>query len=142
MNETTAIDAGTLRAYRETHYRVHGESGTILRIDVPCPALGLLHDRHGVDASAFVTAWNPRGERLSAAANACRQAALEGALAAEGLAFLRGTGQHPTGDWPGERSVLVFGLGRTAADALGRRLAQNALVWSGPDTVPRLRLLR
>ena len=140
--EASKVPAETLRAYRETHYLVEDEPEVILRIGETSPALADLHRRHGVDASVFVTAWNPHGVLIDAAANARRQAGLEAALMADGTPFLRGVGRHPTGDWPGEESVLAFGLGRVAAATLGRRLEQNAVVWSGHDAVPGLLLLR
>ena len=140
--DASSIAAKTLRAYRETHYLIRSEPDVLLRIGEASSALAALHRRHGVDASALVTAWNPCGVLLDAVANARRQALLEAALAAGGTAFLPGIGRHPTGDWPGEESVLALGLDRAAAAALGRRFAQNAVVWSGHDAVPGLLVLR
>jgi hypothetical protein len=40
-----------------------------------------------------------------------------------------GAGRGHDGLWPPERSLLVVGLNRAAAAALGRRLRQNAIVW-------------
>lgn len=98
--------------------------------------------RRQVECSAFITAWNPFSQSLSAAENASRQTELARELARQGLSFLKGVGQHPSNDWPGEDSLLVFGLSRDAARALGTRLEQNAIVWSGSDAVPELILLR
>jgi hypothetical protein len=53
-----------------------------------------------------------------------------------------GIGVHPTGEWRGEPSYLVPGLSRAAAEELGSRFEQNALIWSGADAVPELLLLR
>jgi len=36
-------------------------------------------------------------------------------LAQRGLAVELGVGQHPSGDWPGEPSFLVYGLALEAA---------------------------
>ena len=38
-----------VQAYRETHYRVLGDDGFTLTIDVPSPELARVHRRHGVD---------------------------------------------------------------------------------------------
>ena len=143
----TAIDAATLAAYRETEYRVHGDPGRgiapfTLRIDAPCPVLAAEHARRGVDSSAYVTACNPLGRPLDADANARLHAALVRTLRERGLDFLEGIGQHPSNGWPGETSCLVFGPSREAATTLGGELRQNAVVWNGPDAVPRLLLLR
>ena len=137
----STIDATTLQAYRETDYRVRAEPPFALRIDAPCPALAAEHARRGVRCSAYVTACNPLGRPLEADANAALHAALVRVLHERGLPFLEGIGQHPSNGWPGETSCLVFGPSREAAAALGEELRQNALVWSGPDAVPRLVLL-
>lgn len=138
----TRIDPRLIQAYRETEYRVHGGGGFVLRIDQPSAALADAHAVHGVACSAFITACNPRSKDVGAAANARLHAALRQALQRRGLSFWEGTGQHPVDDWPGEPSHLVFGLTLDAARAMGRALKQNACVWSGPDAVPRLVLLR
>lgn len=136
------VDADTLKAYRETLYRVHGQFGFTLRIGQPSPALLSVHQRHKVDCSAFLTACNPFSRSLDVAANAVRQAALGRELARRSLSCLPGTGQHPSNGWPGEESFLALGLTLESAKALGTRFEQNALVWSGIDAVPRLILLR
>jgi hypothetical protein len=129
-------------AYRKTGYRVHGAPGFVLRIDVPSPELLALHRRHQVSASAFITAWNPHSRRVDAEENAARQQALADALRASGFACLPGIGQHPSGDWPGEDSLLALGPTLDEAQALGDQFEQNAIVWAGDDAVPRLILLR
>jgi len=45
------------------------------------------------------------------------------------LKFLDGVGEHPSGDWPGEASVLVLGMSLEAVKSLGQRYEQNAIVW-------------
>jgi hypothetical protein len=127
----SAIDPPTLQAYLETDYRVHGEPGFTLRVGRASAELLAAHKRRRTDCSAFLTACNPFSQPLDAAANAARQAALAKELSGRSLAFL-----------PGEDSFLVFGLTLEAAKALGMRLEQNGLVWSGADAVPQLILLR
>ncbi len=56
---STTLPPGLVQAYRETHYRVLGDNGFTLIIDVPSPELARAHRRHGVDSSAFLTACNP-----------------------------------------------------------------------------------
>lgn len=138
----TTIDPQTLRAYRETEYRVLGDRPFAMRIDETCPALAALHARHGVSCSAFVTACNPHSLALSAQENLARQAELAHALAVQGGVCLPGLGILPDGTWPGEDSFLVLGLARDAAGTLGRRFGQNAIVWASTDAIPRLILLR
>lgn len=138
----TVIAPDTLFAYLQTDYRVDGEVPFTLRIGQPCPALSTLHKTHKVQCSAFITACNPLSEPVSDAENAARQDALAQELKRRSLAFLPGVGQHPSSQWPGEPSYLVLGLSLEAAKALGSRLEQNAIVWSGADAVPQLILLR
>ncbi|NOV23372.1 DUF3293 domain-containing protein [Cupriavidus necator] len=138
----SAIDAATLRAYRETHYRVLGDRPMRLRIDQPSAALAALHQAHGVDCSAFITAANPFSQRCGDAANAQRQLALAQNLERMGLRAIAAAGEHPSNGWPAEPSFLVPGLSLQDARMLGEQYGQNAVVWSGADAVPRLVLLR
>ncbi len=142
MPPASAIAPPTLQAYLETDYCVHGEPGFTLRVGRASAELLAAHKRRRTDCSAFLTACNPFSQPLDAAANAARQAALAKELSGRSLAFLPGVGQHPSNGWPGEDSFLVFGLTLEAAKALGTRLEQNGLVWSGADAVPQLILLR
>ena len=133
-----AIDAALLRAYRETEYRVLAPFAAVLRIGEECAALAVVHRRYQTTCSAFITACNPRGRMADGATNAQRQEALLEEIVRRGLAGIPGVGQHPTGDWPGESSYLVPGLGREAARDLGRQFEQNAIVWAGAQAVPEL----
>ena len=74
--------------------------------------------------------------------HAARQQALAKELSRRSLTFLRGIGQHPSNEWPGEDSFLVFGLTLEAAKVLGSKFEQNGFVWNGADGVPQLILLR
>lgn len=136
------IDAGTVQAFRETEYRVHGDEPFTLRVGETCSALAAAHKRHGVECSAYVTACNPFSQILDDEANAERHAALGREINQRSLARIEGIGQHPSNQWPGEASHLIFGLTLTAAKVLGTRLKQNAIVWAGGDGVPQLILLR
>ncbi len=138
----SAIDPPLLQAYLDTEYRVHGRPGFVLRVGHPSAELLALHDREKVDCSALVTACNPFSKPNDATINTARQAALAEELGRQGLVCLPGVGQHPSNAWPGEESFLVLGLELEIASALGRKLEQNALVWSGADAVPQLILLR
>ena len=142
MQLNSAINPDTLRAYEETHYRVLGNAPATLRIGVPNRELAELHRACGVDCSAFVTAANPFSTLTDADANARRQAALADELLGEGLRFIEGMGEHPSGQWPSEPSFLILGLPLDAAKQLGARHAQNAIVWCGANAVPQLILLR
>lgn len=138
----SVIDAGLQQSYRETEYRVHGDEPMTLHVGELCPPLAAMHRRHRVECSAFVTACNPFGEDIGDAANAERHRDLSRELGRRSLAYVEGIGMHPSNNWPGEASYLIFGLTLEAAKALGTRLEQNAIVWTGADAVPLLVLLR
>ncbi|MBP0632662.1 DUF3293 domain-containing protein [Cupriavidus sp. AcVe19-1a] len=138
----TVIDAATLRAYRETHYRVLGDAPMILRVDQASAPLAALHQALGVTCSAFITAANPFSQRCGDNANAARQQELAQDVAEMGLRSIAAAGEHPSNGWPAEPSFLVPGLSLDDARLLGGKYGQNAVVWSGADAVPRLVLLR
>jgi hypothetical protein len=138
----SSIDAATIQAYLETEYRIDGDTPAILKVGTVCPELAALHKSNHTDCSAFVTACNPFSQAMDEASNASRQRALLQELRRRGLTFEEGIGQHPSNQWPGEPSFLVFGLGLEDAKELGASLEQNAIVWSGSDALPQLILLR
>jgi hypothetical protein len=136
------LPPGLIAAYEATEFRVFGAHPFTLRIGTFSPELDAAFRRWGVSSAAFITAWNPRGEAYAADANAALQASLVEAIAAMGLQSLSGIGVDPTGDWPGEESLLVLGLDQVAASSLGAAFEQNAIVWVGQDANPQLILLR
>ncbi len=138
----SAIDPRTVQAYLETEYRVHGEMGFTLRVGPASADLLSAHKRQKAECSAFLTACNPFSEPFDPAANAARQAALAKELTRRSLFFLTGIGQHPSNEWPGEDSFLVFGLTLEAAKVLGSKFEQNGFVWNGADAIPQLIWLR
>lgn len=138
----SVIDSVTVHAYLETEYRVHGEPDLTLRVSQASPDLLSAHKRHKADCSAFLTACNLFSEPFDAAANAARQQALAEELSRRCLTFLRGIGQHPSNEWPGEDSSLVVGLTLEVAKVLGSKFEQNDFVWNDADGVPQLILLR
>jgi hypothetical protein len=136
------IDQATIRAYRETEYRVQDVPAFILRIDVASAALQEAHRRCGATCSAFLTACNPFSHPCSPEDNASRQTSLLSEIQSMNLECVPGIGQHPGNGWPGEESFLIFGLDLKTARSLGVRFEQNALIWSDSDAVPQLILLR
>jgi hypothetical protein len=139
---TSPINAATLQAYRDAHYRVEGDRAFTLRIDHASPELRAAQRQLDVECSAYLSACNPLGALLGEAANQRRHAALIEAVEALGHPYWPGFGADPQGQWPGEPSLLVFGIPLAEARGLGEHFAQNAFVWAGADAVPRLILLR
>ena len=142
MQVESVISPETVQAYRETDFRVEIDPSLVLRIDVRNPALAELYKAFGAETCVFITACNPNGVLLSDGENLNLQEQLLRELGVRSLDYLPGEGKHPTGEWPGEPSFLVFGLSLEAAKTFGRRFHQNAVVWCGSDAIPQLLILR
>jgi hypothetical protein len=138
----TDIDDATVEAYRQTEYRIQGDTPFTLQIGVISEFLLAAHKSYRVDCSAFITACNPYSQMVSANDNRIRQRQLSDELTRRGLSHLPGLGQHPSNQWPGEESFLVLGLNLQAAKKLGMHFGQNAIVWCGANGLPELILLR
>lgn len=137
------LEATLVDAYRATHYRVIGTAAPfLLRVDLPSRELAACHREHAVDCSAFLTAWNPHSQPVSAQENASAQGRLATVLHGHGCVLVAALGVDPAGLWQAEQSVLALGLDLEHALAVARDFRQNALLWAGADAVPRLILLR
>lgn len=141
--DVSAVTADKLAAYRATSYRLgfHADD-IVLMIDKHSPELAALFAEHGVNCGAFITAYNPEGTLQSDASNEQGHQMLLDVAEALDEPFIEGAGQDPTGQWPPERSVFLFGIDEPAAKNIGRAFRQDAIVWVGPDAIPRLVVLR
>ena len=129
-------------AYRRTLFRVFDPEGEfVMKVDVFCPELMRCHARHDVQTSAFITAWNPGSYVQPDVVNAAAQKRLHAALTEGGYPIIEGQGEDPDGNWVPEASFLVLGIGEADACRLGREFGQIAVVFAGPDAIPRLLLL-
>jgi predicted nucleic acid-binding protein len=126
-----------IEVYEQALYAL--DAGPMIHVGERSAELDRLLDEHGARAAAFVTAANPRGEERAAAANAAATAVLRASLERP---WLPGEGRDPAGRWSAEPSVLVLGISRPEAEALGRRLEQNAIVFVEKGGAPELVLLR
>jgi len=125
-------------AFRATDYVVALHSGPlVLAVDRPAPPLATLVRTHPPGA-AFVTAVNPGARRLSETANRARNRALRARIADAGLQALPAFAEARDRSWPREDAVLVLGVDRGTARALGRAFGQAAVLWAGADGCPRL----
>jgi hypothetical protein len=123
--------ANRVRAvYTKTDYIVwYDRRELVIRVGERCASIEHLLSRFKTRSAAFVTAWNPFGKNFSRADNNNAQRRLFAALRRKALACAHGEGRGRVGDWPPERSVLVFGLKRSEAARLGRSFRQNAVVF-------------
>ena len=138
----SAIPLETIAAYRATHYRVIDQIPFVLKIGRPSQHLQRLFREYDLHSAAFLTAWNPFSHPTSEADNRAAQARLENDISQNSLPVIAGEGVDPTGEWPGEPSVLALGLSLEAASSLGVQYQQNAIVWADQDIKPQLILLR
>jgi hypothetical protein len=106
-------------------------------IDEPSADLAAAHREHGVACSAFITAWNPGGQRADDTSNCQAQQTLLAAIETASLSWWPGAGSDPAGEWT-EESLLVFGMDAALAQRIGSAFRQRAVVIAGGDAVPRL----
>jgi hypothetical protein len=126
------------QSYENADYVVFGEPKLVFRIGERSPDLDALMKSHGAATAAFVSAANPDGERQSDAEN---RVAHEELLESEWLAGrskYEGEGRDPQDQWPAEPSVLVVGIEREDAIAIGLGHAQNAIVFIEKGRAPEL----
>jgi hypothetical protein len=141
LPDPAAAGRDLLLAYLATHYEVGEPASFVLRVNQASPGLLGLYRALRVATAAYLTAWNPLSQPATPAANDAAQARLAAELRRRSLATLDGLGRDPSGQWPGERSLLVPGIALADAAALGRQFGQAAFLWAGADAVPRLYLL-
>ena len=130
-----------IAAYEAALYVVFGRPELVLRIGERNPDLDELLEAEGAKTAAYLTAWNPRGERASAWQNEVANAALVELLNKAGHRCFEGEGRDPQKRWKPERSVLAVGLSRENAEAAGRAFGQNAIVFAEKGKAPELVIL-
>jgi hypothetical protein len=130
-----------LVAYLQANYEVGIPARFTLHVDAPSRGLQDLQRALRVDCAAYVTAWNPMSEVTPPAANAAAHERLVAAVRERSLASLDGEGKDPSGQWPGEHSLLVPGLALADAVGLARRFRQAGILWADVSAVPRLCIL-
>ncbi|MGB5081407.1 MAG: DUF3293 domain-containing protein [Burkholderiales bacterium] len=130
-----------IAAYEQARYVVFGEPELVIRIGVPNPDLDELLAAEDAATAAYVTAANPRGEARTPWQNEIANAALVQSQTAAGFSCFEGEGRDPQGRWTPERSVLVVGISRADAEAVGRAFEQNAILFVERGRAPELVLL-
>lgn len=142
ISEASTLGEGLrslVEAYRSTAYRVLSNQPFTIWVDQRSDELAKLYASLGVKSAAFITAWNPYSKPHSQTENRAANEALEAALREAGFTLIiPGFGEDPSGKWPGEESLLVFGISLEAGKAFAARFQQNAFIWAGPDAKPEL----
>lgn len=140
--DPTELDPTLVQAYIQTDFALFGETELIFNAGRTSPALDVAMVWRDSDRAAFLTAYNPFSKDVGEEANRKAQSALLSDLDCMGLDWIVGEGRDPSGEWPGEPSVLVLGIARQQALELGHAYQQNALVWCQVGRPSELVLLR
>ncbi|RGE41613.1 DUF3293 domain-containing protein [Comamonas testosteroni] len=143
-SHTSSLGAELQQAYRAALYQVFTAEGAIhtLRAGQHNAWLQQALRERQADCACYLTACNPLGKLLGDAENAQRMRELRATLQSQGWQFEDGKGLDPEGLWPGEDSVLIWGMDQRVARQWGQQWQQNALLWCGPDGAPQLLWLR
>ena len=121
---------------------MNAEEQFILNVGRPSSELARWFQVNKENQAAFITAWNPLGEQTSKSINSIAEKKLIAEIEARDLFYLAGESKDPSGLWPSEASLLVFGISLESAKALVTRYNQNGFVYIGNDSIPQLILLR
>ena len=130
--------------YEEAHYLVllPGDSSTdnevSFRINQENPQLDKLMEQHRKQTACFITACNPKGERINDKENLRLMQELASILKQKQLPYYFGHGGDSKGAWI-EKSLLVVGIDEELADQLAYQYEQNAVVWFELGSAPQLR---
>jgi len=129
---TTPVELA--RAYEQTRYEVYaGENTLMVKVgEIPCESILSTYP------FCFITASNPRSEKLSVRENARRNGQLRSWLITHAMKFLPAAAIPSGSDWEPEAGFCVLGISRQDSVDLGRAFEQNAIVYGLPLNRPEL----
>ena len=136
------ITPSLLESYKLADYHVDPSPSFILKIGLYSSELENIYKTSHKHTAAFITAFNPYSQELSAQENKDRNHKLEGLIQSLGFDYIHGEGKCGDGDWDGEKSFLIFGISEEQASEIGKEFEQNAIVWCDKDAIPQLLLLK
>lgn len=123
------LRASLWAAYETTLFTVATPFGKFeIRPGQISPLLDQLLDHLGARNWAYVTAHNPRSQRLSGDENAARHEELKRRVLDGGYPAFEGEGVGQDKTWTPEKSLLIVGIDATEAVALGKEFGQFAIV--------------
>jgi hypothetical protein len=134
-------DPELLGAYAQAQYVVFGDPEIVLRIGEPNAQLDALLEEDHATTAAYITPANPRGEQWTREENLSALETFLESLRETSYTCYEGEGRDPTGEWPAEPSLLIVGISRPAAEVLGEKLEQNAIVFVHKGRAPSLIVL-
>ncbi|MDJ0594896.1 MAG: DUF3293 domain-containing protein [Pleurocapsa sp. MO_226.B13] len=129
-------------AYQKAIYEVYYGKETIkLEIGKYNPRLGRLLEESNCTSWALITAFNPYSQPRSPTENQQRHQSLIEHLQSLPFILIDALGKDPNGDWTPETSVLIVGIKLIQAKEIGRKFAQNAIVYGELGKPPELQWL-
>ena len=133
------------RAYEQAVYAIFASPGIEFRVGEASDTLDAMMAINHVRCAAFVSSATARGEPSSENRRRLEDFLLRAHVgdvaAARKYRVYQGEGRDPGGKWPAEPSVLIMGITRDEAEALGRKLEQNAIVYLEKGAAPELLVL-
>jgi hypothetical protein len=123
------MDESLDTAYRGTRYIVDNPPGElVLKVDEHNVDVDAILTGYGVNDCAFITAWNPRSQRLTRLVNDQRQGELIAEAQKRGYEVLLGRGVGTDPDWIPEQSIFIIGISCADAEELGANFGQFAII--------------
>jgi len=135
------LDPALRAAYEKALYCVFASPGVEFRIGEPSDILDAMMAMGRVRSAAFVSSATARGAASPENERRVAEFLLRAQTAGLKYRVYPGEGRDPAGKWNPEPSVLILGIPREEAEALGRKLGQNAIVWIEKGKAPELAVL-
>jgi hypothetical protein len=129
------------RAYESAVYAIFASPGVEFRIGKTSDVLDAMMAVNHVRSAAFVSSSTARGAASPENERRLADFLLRAQTAGMAYRIYQGEGRDPEGKWRAEPSVLIMGIPRGEAEALGRKLEQNAIVWIEKGKAPELVVL-
>ena len=128
-----------IAAYKNTRYHVFN-TGITICIDENNVLLDALLSKQDAKSWAYITAYNPFSKTYTDEANDSRHRLLLQSVA--GFSSFEGEGKGADESWPPEKSLLILGISKEQAIAIGNEYEQNAIVYGEFGKAAQLLLLR
>ena len=135
------LDPDLKRAYENAIYAIFASPGVEFRIGQTSDVLDAMMAMSHVRSAAFVSSATARGTASPENEKRLADFLLRAQTAGMAYRIYQGEGRDPEGKWRAEPSVLIMGIPLAEAEALARKLQQNAIVWIEKGRAPQLVVL-
>ena len=135
------LDPALRLAYERAVYAIFASPGVEFRIGERSDMIEAMMTMSHARTAAFVSSANTRGVATPENERRLAEFLLRSEVSGMKYRVYQGEGRDPQGKWTAEPSVLIMGIPRAEAEALGRKLEQNAIVWIEKGAAPELLVL-